>query len=95
MHAADSWHVESRSSTTGNFNIRFFFHHSFIVFFLSVPNQVEKLRKFQGWWGVFQAPPGIDIPGVVGGSKAKMPSMGGYGYFLEPHILSSKSVNID
>ena len=49
-------------------------------------------------WGVFQAPPGMDIPEVVGGSKAKMPSMGGgggYGYFLEPHNLSSKSVNID
>ena len=30
-------------------------------------------------WGVFQAPPGMDIPEVVGGSKAKMPSMGGGG----------------
>ena len=58
------------------FNFRFFFHHSFIIFFLSVPSQVEKLRKLQGW-GVFQAPPGMDIPGVVGGSKVKMPSIGG------------------
>ena len=36
--------------------------------FQRVPNQVEKLGKFQGW-----------------GSKAQVPSVEGYGYFLELH----------
>ena len=68
-------------------------------YFQRVPNQVEKLRKFQGVGGG-----GYDKHPLEwkfqrgGGSKAKCPSFGGggYGYFLKLHIdrsLSTKNIN--
>ena len=54
--------------------------------FHRLPNQVEKWRKL----GVWQAPPGMEVP-EGWGSKAKVPSGGGgegYGYFLELHHLN-------
>ena len=66
-------------------------------YFQRVPNQVEKLRKFQG--------AGYDKHPLErkfqrgGGSKTKCPSSGGgggYGYFLKLHIdrsLSTKNIN--
>ena len=51
--------------------------------FPGVLNQVRKFRKIQGV-GVWQALPGMEFQGN-GGSKAKLPSIGGYGYFLELH----------
>ena len=48
-----------------------------------VLNQFRKFRKIQGV-GEWQALPGMEFQGN-GGSKVKLPSIGGYGYFLELH----------
>ena len=47
-------------------------------------DQVEKSWKFQGVVGNNVKPSGTENPGG-GGSNWKKPSVGGYGYFLEPH----------
>ena len=52
-----------------------------------VPNRVGKLRKLQGvgGGGYDKHPLEWKFQGD-GGSKTKVPSEGGYGYFLELHI---------
>ena len=46
---------------------------------------MEKSWKFQGVGGNNVKPSGTENPGGWG-LKLKKPSVGGYGYFLEPHI---------
>ena len=46
--------------------------------FQRVPNQVDKLRKFNGVGGGMMSTPRMEIAGG-GGSKAKVPSVGGGG----------------
>ena len=52
---------------------------------------VQKYWKFLGGWGVTKDSLGMEIPEGWGGGKLMKTKMssggGGYGYFLEPHIV--------
>ena len=50
-------------------------------------DQVEKSWKFQGVGGNNVKPSGTENPGGWGLKLEKTLSGGGYGYFLEPHIV--------
>ena len=47
-------------------------------------NPLQKNLEIPGGWGVHKWPSGREIPRGWG-VKTKEPSVGGYGYFLEPH----------
>ena len=55
------------------------------LFFPEGTQPCWKIMENSRGWGVWQAPPGMEIREGEGGSKAEVPSVGWYEYFSE-HI---------
>ena len=61
------------------------FWHNYSFQRVLYPTKLKNYENFREW-GLWQAPSGMEIREGGGGSKAKMPSVGWYGYFSELHI---------
>ena len=76
-------------------NIATIFSHAFFekCYFWGDKKWLLKIGEIPGGRGVFQAPFVMEIPGSRGYERKK-PSVWGYGYFLESHIVPWLLLNI-
>ena len=56
---------------------------------MGMGDQVEKIMESPGGRGRNAKPSGMENPVGWGGQTRKKPSLGWYGYFLEPHMAWS------